>query len=279
MQRVFSIHRYKYKIVICIILLFLCSSVFSATYNSATRELSLSSVFYEGKTYTDVVITLNIDGTYLFQGTETTLPFACAKTFDENTPNLIPNGANASEINALLGCHWINSGKLSSSQGLVSYTWVSEKCTSLSVLIDDSGTINSSTSFHRCLNTKGVGFINSIDKFVIDNIIVDNTKYAPATYFRFDTSAKTWQLISAELRDLQSPPHLCNKFTEDFLSAIVLDINILNFNQVGTMLGCRHRPGNSPGALSYVDHDGGSISITGDPETGVIDRINTSFSK
>lgn len=251
---------------VCSVFLIFGSLTYAATYNSSKGELSLPVVFDGNKTYTDVILRLNPDGTYSFiQGTEMTVPFRCTNNFDGSMLGLISDQMTVQDINSLLGCNWsmtfINS--FSGGDTGVAYSWFDKQCTGIDISYDSSGTIYSKsigyTSECKLVPNNGLIYDLTAERFIIQDVVIDDMFIAPFTILKFDVQNKTWALISAELVDRGQPPFLCNLFTENTFTKLQ---SVNTVSEVENLLGCQWSENNNDDSWTFRDHECGMVTFS-----------------
>lgn len=265
------------KFAVGLLSLFLCTTLFAATFDTANQELRLPAVFDGEKTYTDVVIKLNANGTYSLTGTEESLPFQCGNSFSEATLGQINENMSIAEINSTLGCHWLNRSRQSGTIGGIDlsdadrFTWQDAQCTTISIststtvqdLLDKSISYTGSCA----LNPDGGGIYDmTSERFIIKTVTIDNALAAPNTILKFDTQASRWEIVSAEVVELGTPPHVCDLFTENTLATKLSSVNTIA--DIDSALGCQwtYKTGldinlNSPPLFTYFDHECSSLMV------------------
>ncbi|SER83131.1 hypothetical protein SAMN05421690_10942 [Nitrosomonas sp. Nm51] len=157
------------KIAVGVFSLFLWTTLFAATFDTASQELRLPAVFDGEKTYTDVVIKLNANGTYLLTGTEESLPFQCGNSFSEATLGQLSTGMSVADINAALGCQWVNHSK-DTNNILDRFTWQDTQCTTISIStsVSSEDLLDRSISYTGscALNPEGAGIYDMTSESV-----------------------------------------------------------------------------------------------------------------
>lgn len=286
---------YSFNIAVCLLSLSLWSVVFAATYNSATGELRLPSVFDGENTYTDAVLILHAGGTYSFAGNIEALPLLCGNDFSEETLNLINKDMSISDINTALGCQWHQRYTHSNLPEDKTYIWIDNQCTTVQIssykILEEVNFSKSIGLERRCeqFSHNGKVYDLTAERFIIPTVIIDNAQVAHNTILKFNAANKTWELISIEINNLQSPSQFCGLFAENVLTAMNLQLTS-TMTEFESTLGCHwsHKSSNFFGSsdiaeadpyFEYGDHECNSMGLIVDQESGSFDSITFIYSK
>jgi len=258
----------------------------AASYNTETGELFLPSLVNDSKTWTNVTIKLNSDGTYIVQnGIKSLFPFLCPGTFSQTTFDLIKSQSTISspeEINSLLGCRWLRKTKtvtdgnefipeMSSS----SYIWLDSNCSSLGVGFGSSIAGIFGLSIDKKKGSCASDFsqphapydLNS-KLFLVNSVKVNNNIAAAEVLIKFSDGNK-YELISFSLSSLEPSPLICDSLKEVDFDAVSTEMSP---EEISNLLGCQwnQKISSSEFAVttySWMDHECNSIDITATPNS------------
>lgn len=259
----YNIHRKLFTFWATLIFIFFIAATTNlraASYNADTGELFLPSLQDGSKTWVDVTIKLNPNGTYSIQsGTKSALPFQCPSLFTQATLDLLksqPESISPEEINAVLGCIWIdkeigttmfNSDLVSGSGPVVEvYRWLDANCSTLTVTFltveltsDLINLTEKSLDFHID-KTNGSCSISDAHAapydlksklFAIGLVRINDTITASEVFIKFHED-NTYELKSYSLHTLNSPPLICESLTDANFDAISITMTPEKINDL-----------------------------------------------
>ena len=226
-------------------------SVQAASYKSTTGELFLPSLVIGSKTFTDVIIKLNPDGTYRIKNsTESALPFRCASIFSEATLDSVRTVTSSNDVDSILGCRWISQTTSESdtniAQNFMSYQWIDSKCSTLSLGFDKSSNLIISEitltkgDCNTTFNVRSHDHIYDLNSklFLLVSVAIDDTAIASEVLIKFHTNNR-YELINFVLTPQENPPVICRSLTEAQIQTIS---PTMSPGEVSSILHCSQRP-------------------------------------
>lgn len=260
---------------------FLSFSAFSASYDVATKELSLPNLVIDDVTLTDARIKLNENGTFeLISGTPSAIPLEC-NTFNELIVKTIETGKSVDEINNILGCKWTlfaTQRNFSDPNATLSdtYQWSDNQCSTVSAhYIKSTGEFQFSfffKNFREC-KTFGPSVIYKLyeTRFLIPLVIFDNTHISAADTVLVFNRNGTYQIQSFEMVESDTTiPKICKEISLEKFNLISTGMLV---SEVEAILNC-NKSFIISNTYGWQDDECSQISLTID-ETGRVSQLGS----